>query len=111
MLYHAGEQIFFSSFFVISIHFLRKLAPWMPPRVDARGRRTIRTPLCTPLIAIIICVHELTRSFMLLNRILQILLLFIQINTVCRTYIIYYLLGIVIEVGTPTPSRRIDCLL
>ena len=28
----------------------RKLAPWMPPRLDARGRRTVRTPLCMPLI-------------------------------------------------------------
>ena len=27
----------------------RKLAPWMPPRMDARGRRTVRTPLCMPL--------------------------------------------------------------
>ena len=24
----------------------------MPPRVDARGRRTIRTPLCTPLASV-----------------------------------------------------------
>src|SRR6218665_840275 len=29
--------------------FLQKLAPWMPPRVDARGRHTVRTPFCTPL--------------------------------------------------------------
>ena len=28
---------------------LRKLALWMPPRVDARGHRTVRTPLYTPL--------------------------------------------------------------
>ena len=29
--------------------FLRKLPRWMPPRLDARGRRTTRTSVCTPL--------------------------------------------------------------
>src|SRR6218665_1915190 len=39
-----GNDIFLTSF-VIYLHFLkRKLAPWMTPRVDARGRRTVRTP-------------------------------------------------------------------
>jgi len=28
-----------------------KLGRWMPPRLDARGRRTIRIPLCTPLVS------------------------------------------------------------
>jgi|SRR6218665_181381 len=35
---------FFSSFFSFTYTFLRKLAPWIPPRVDAQGRRTVRTP-------------------------------------------------------------------
>ena len=43
-----GNDIFLF-FFSIYLH-LKKLAPWMPPRADARGRHTVRTPLCTPLI-------------------------------------------------------------
>ena len=44
VLHHVPVTTFFSSFLVIYLHSLRKLAPWMPPRVDARGRRTVRTP-------------------------------------------------------------------
>src|SRR6218665_795088 len=29
----------------LPVHFFRKLRRWMPPRLDARGRRTPRTPL------------------------------------------------------------------
>ena len=38
-----GNDIFLF-IFAIYLLFLQKLAPWMPPRVDARGRRTVRTP-------------------------------------------------------------------
>src|SRR6218665_1564319 len=44
VLHHATITAFFSSFFAIYLHFfLQNLAPWMPPRVDAWGRRTVRT--------------------------------------------------------------------
>jgi len=43
-----GNDIF-SSFFAISLLFFTKNDPLDAPRVDARGRRTVRTPLCTPL--------------------------------------------------------------
>jgi len=43
------NDIFLFFFSHLPTLFLRKLAPWMPPRVDALGRRTVRTPLCTPL--------------------------------------------------------------
>src|SRR6218665_2008300 len=50
-LLHAPVTTFFFSFFAIYLHFFYiKLAPWMPPRGNARGRRTVRTPLCTPLV-------------------------------------------------------------
>src|SRR6218665_542074 len=42
--HHTPVTTFFSSFTFVYIHFLIKLAPWMPPMVDARGRRTVRTP-------------------------------------------------------------------
>src|SRR6218665_1759993 len=35
-----GNDIFYFFFYIC----LRKLAPWMPSRVNARGRRTVRTP-------------------------------------------------------------------
>ena len=44
-----GNDIFLFIFFHLPTFFYIKLAPWMPPRVDARGRRTVRTALCTPL--------------------------------------------------------------
>src|SRR6218665_2454544 len=54
VLHHAPVMIFFSSFFAIYLHFFYiKLAPWMTPRVDARGRRTVLSPLCTPLSTIL----------------------------------------------------------
>src|SRR6218665_287899 len=46
----SGNDIFLFIFCHLPIFILQKLAPWMPPRVDARGRRTVRTPLCTPLL-------------------------------------------------------------
>src|SRR6218665_1824034 len=49
MLHHAPVTTFFSSFFAIYLHLKKKLAPWMPHRVDARGHRTVRTPFCAPL--------------------------------------------------------------
>src|SRR6218665_2876314 len=36
--HHTPVTTFFSSFLVIYLHFLRKLVPWMPTGVDARGR-------------------------------------------------------------------------
>src|SRR6218665_2637176 len=33
----------------------------MPPRVDARGRRIVRTPLCTPLPTCTSCRHRVAR--------------------------------------------------
>ena len=49
VLPHAPVTTFFASFLVIYLHFLRKLVPWMPPKVDAQGRGTVRIPLCTLL--------------------------------------------------------------
>src|SRR6218665_1431990 len=44
-----SKDIFLFFFGHLPTFSLGKLALWMPPRVDARGRRTVRTPLCTPL--------------------------------------------------------------
>src|SRR6218665_1052106 len=45
VLHHAPVTTFFNFIFGHLPTFLkRKLASWMPPRVDARGRRTVRTP-------------------------------------------------------------------
>src|SRR6218665_4207757 len=55
VLHHAPVTTFFSSFFAIYLHFFTKAGPWMPPRVDARGRRTVRTPSarhCMPLLGV-----------------------------------------------------------
>src|SRR6218665_1564422 len=49
MLHHAPVMTFFTSFLVIYLYFFKKTGPLDAPRVDARGRRTVRTPLCTPL--------------------------------------------------------------
>src|SRR6218665_2362118 len=50
VLPRASVTTFFSSFFAIYLHFLYKTGPLDAPRVDARCRRTVRTPLCTPLL-------------------------------------------------------------
>ena len=42
-LHHVPVTTFFSSFLVIYLHFY-KTGPLDAPRVDARGRRTVRTP-------------------------------------------------------------------
>src|SRR6218665_469282 len=39
-----GNHIFLFIFCHLPTFFYIKLAPWMPPRVDAQGRRTVRTP-------------------------------------------------------------------
>jgi len=36
------------TFWSFTYLFKRKLGRWMTPRLDARGRRTVRTPFCTP---------------------------------------------------------------
>src|SRR6218665_1808913 len=46
VLHHAPVTTFFTSFLVIYLHFLKKTGPLDAPKVDARGRRTVRTPLC-----------------------------------------------------------------
>src|SRR6218665_2408193 len=51
VLHRAPVTTFFSSFFAIYLHFLHKTGPLDAPMVDARGRRTVRTPFCTPLIS------------------------------------------------------------
>ena len=48
--YSIGLPTFLTTFFQSFTIFFTKLGRWMPPsRLDAWGRRTIRTPLCTPL--------------------------------------------------------------
>src|SRR6218665_1322960 len=39
-----GNDIFLFIFCHLPTFFYIKLDPWMPPRVDARGRRPVRTP-------------------------------------------------------------------
>src|SRR6218665_2658058 len=39
-----GNDIFLLLFWLFTYIFVRKLALWMSPRVDARGRCTVRTP-------------------------------------------------------------------
>src|SRR6218665_627817 len=67
VLHHAPVTTFFSSFLVIYLHFLRKLAPWMSTSVDARGRRTVRTPLCTPLILTNLFVQPKNKSILFVS--------------------------------------------
>jgi len=72
----SGNDIFLF-FFVIYLLFLWKLAPCMPPRVDARGRRTVRTPFCTPLggtimmVAYYIKLHQIQRIGRLFGQIVM----------------------------------------
>ena len=45
VLHHAPVTTFFSSFLVTYLHSFTKTGPLDAPRVDARGRRTVRTPI------------------------------------------------------------------
>src|SRR6218665_3643940 len=47
---YPSNDIFFISFYLHLHTFFTKTGPLDAPRVDARGRRIVRTPLCTPLI-------------------------------------------------------------
>src|SRR6218665_3195397 len=50
VLHHAPVTKFVFFFFGHLTTFFKKTGPLDAPRVDARGRRTIRPPLCTPLL-------------------------------------------------------------
>src|SRR6218665_996828 len=49
VLHHAPVTTFSLQFLAFPYFFFTKNDPWDAPRVDARGRRTVRPPLCTPL--------------------------------------------------------------
>src|SRR6218665_1939604 len=49
VLHHAPVTAFLLLFWSFTYIFKKKTGPLGAPRVRARGRRTVRTPLCTPL--------------------------------------------------------------
>src|SRR6218665_2953058 len=58
------------TFLFFSCHlptFFTKTAPLDAPQVDARGRRTVRTPLCTPLILTNLFVHPKNKSILFVS--------------------------------------------
>ena len=53
-----GNDIFLFIFCHLPTFFYIKLAPWMPPRVDARGRRTVRTPSARHCACVYATMHD-----------------------------------------------------